>query len=68
MSTTDFQNPPTQVPVRRRRPRPRPFNAGYIFSILLAVVAGVVVLATAPHHAATRLVPVAAWAVPRGPS
>ena len=66
MSTTDFQNTPTQVPVRRRRPRPRPFNAGYIVSILLAVVAGVVVLATAEAHTATRLVPVATRAVPAG--
>ena len=66
MSTTDFQNTPTQVPVRRRRPRPRPFNAGYMLSILLAVVAGVVVLATGKAHTATRLVPVATRAVPAG--
>ena len=66
MSTTDFQNTPTQVPVRRRRPRPRPFNAGYMVSILLAVVAGVVVLATGRAHTATRLVPVATRAVPAG--
>lgn len=66
MSTTDFQNTPTQVPVRRRRPRPRPFNAGYMVSILLAVVAGVVVLATGKAHTATRLVPVATRAVPAG--
>ena len=66
MSTTDFQNTPTQVPVRRRRPRPRPFNAGYMVSILLAVVAGVVVLATGEGHTATRLVPVATRAVPAG--
>jgi hypothetical protein len=66
VSTTDFQNTPTQVPVRRRRPRPRPFNAGYMVSILLAVVAGVVVLATGRAHTATRLVPVATRAVPAG--
>jgi hypothetical protein len=66
VSTTDFQNTPTQVPLRRRRPRPRPFNAGYMVSILLAVVAGVVVLATARAHTATRLVPVATRAVPAG--
>lgn len=66
MSTTDFQNTPTQVPVRRRRSRPRPFNAGYMVSILLAVVAGVVVLATGRAHTATRLVPVATRAVPAG--
>lgn len=66
MSTTDFLTPTTQGPVRRRRARPRPFNAGYLASILSAVVAGIIILAVVQTHTATRLVPVATRAVPAG--
>lgn len=65
LSTIEGRTTPTQAP-RRRRPRPRPFNGGYLLSVLCGVLAGVIVLATLQDHKATREVPVAANAVLAG--
>lgn len=66
MSTTEFLVQPAQAPPRRRRSRPRPFNGGHLVSLVLAVLAGIAVLASLQGRAATRLVPISTRSVPAG--
>jgi Flp pilus assembly protein CpaB len=66
VSTTDFATQSTAVGQRRRRSRPRPFHAGHLLSLVLAVIAAVAVLAALQGQSATRSVPIAARSVAAG--
>jgi Flp pilus assembly protein CpaB len=66
VSTTDFAIQSTAVGQRRHRPRPRPFHAGHLLSLVLAVIAAVAVLAALQGQSATRSVPIAARSVAAG--
>lgn len=66
VSTTDFAIQSNAVGQRRHRPRPRPFHAGHLLSLVLAVIAAVAVLAALQGQSATRSVPIAARSVAAG--
>lgn len=66
VTTTDFATQPIAVGQRRRRSRPRPFHAGHLLSVVLAVIAAVAVLAALEGQSATRSVPIAARSVAAG--
>jgi Flp pilus assembly protein CpaB len=66
VSTTDFAIQSNAVSQRRHRPRPRPFHAGHLLSLVLAVIAAVAVLAVLQGQSATRSVPIAARPVAAG--
>jgi Flp pilus assembly protein CpaB len=66
VSTTDFAIQSNAVGQRRHHPRPRPFHAGHLLSLVLAVIAAVAVLAALQGQSATRSVPIAARSVAAG--
>ncbi len=66
MSTTEFLAQAAQAAPRRRRSRPRPFNGGHLVSLVLAVLAGIAVLASLQGRAATRVVAITTRSVPAG--
>lgn len=66
VSTTDFAIQSNAVGQRRHRLRPRPFHAGHLLSLVLAVIAAVAVLAALQGQSATRSVPIAARSVAAG--
>lgn len=66
MTTTDFAIQSHAVGQRRHRLRPRPFHAGHLLSLVLAVIAAVAVLAVLRGQSATRSVPIAARSVAAG--
>lgn len=66
MSASDFATQTIMVGPRRHRLRPRPFHAGHLVSLVLAVVAAVAVLAAVQGQSATRSVPIANRSVAAG--
>jgi Flp pilus assembly protein CpaB len=66
VTTTDFAIQSHAVRQRRPRLRPRPFHAGHLLSLVLAVIAAVAVLAVLQRESATRSVPIAARSVAAG--
>jgi Flp pilus assembly protein CpaB len=66
LTTTDFAIEPTDIGKRRRSRRPRPFHAGHLLSLVLAVIAALAVLAALQGRSATRPVPIAARSVAAG--
>jgi Flp pilus assembly protein CpaB len=66
VTTTDFAIQSHAVGQRRRRLRPRPFHAGHLLSLVLAVIAAVAVIAVLQGQSATRSVPIAARSVAAG--
>src|ERR1700683_1970894 len=66
VNTTDFAIQSHAVRQRRSRLRPRPFHAGHLLSLVLAVIAAVAVIAVLQGQSATRSVPIAARSVAAG--